>query len=127
MIVFISRTGNIRHIVGKLDKSIPTIELTEDLLMNEPYLLFTYTDGLGEVPEKVWGFLNNGENAKYLKGVISSGNTNFGKNVFCGSADKISEHFNVPVIRKIELRGFDNDVKVIEDKYNTIIIEGENG
>lgn len=125
MIVFASRTGNVRHIVGKLDKSIPTMELSNDLVMNQPYLLFTYTDGLGEVPKEVWRFLNNDNNAKYLKGVIASGNSNFGHNVFCGSAEKINEQYNVPIIRKIELRGFDSDIKAIEDKYKTIINEGE--
>lgn len=123
MIVFASRTGNVRYIVRKLDKSIPTMEIIEgaEQFISEPYLIFTYTDGLGEVPERVSKFLDIGDNAKYLKGVIASGNTNFGHNVFCFSADVISEKYNVPIINKIELRGYDKDIKIIEEAYEKII------
>lgn len=123
MIVFASRTGNVRYIVRKLDKSIPTMEVIEgaEQFISEPYLIFTYTDGLGEVPERVSKFLDIGDNAKYLKGVIASGNTNFGHNVFCFSADVISEKYNVPIINKIELRGYDKDIKIIEEAYEKII------
>lgn len=123
MIVFASRTGNVRYIVRKLDKSIPTMEIIEgaEQFISEPYLIFTYTDGLGEVPERVSKFLDMGDNAKYLKGVIASGNTNFGHNVFCFSADVISEKYNVPIINKIELRGYDKDIKIIEEAYEKII------
>lgn len=123
MIVFASRTGNVRYIVRKLDKSIPTMEIIEgaEQFISKPYLIFTYTDGLGEVPERVSKFLDIGDNAKYLKGVIASGNTNFGHNVFCFSADVISEKYNVPIINKIELRGYDKDIKIIEEAYEKII------
>lgn len=113
MILFASRTGNVRNIVSKLQ--IPNIELTAELIYKEPFILFTYTDGLGSVPEVVGRFLEN--NYQNCRGVIASGNSNFGHHVFCQSAHKISERYNVPIVRKIELRGFQHDYDAIEAFY----------
>lgn len=122
MIVYASRTGNVEHIVGKLSKDIPTIKLETTLIVEEPYFLFTYTDGLGDIPNVVKSFLIFNElNRRNLKGVIASGNTNFGIENYCGSADKISERFNVPIIRKIDLRGNSDDVETIEKYYKNMI------
>lgn len=116
-----------RDIVGRLDKSIPTMELTAESVVNEPYFLLTYTDRLGEAPEVVRQFLRfNEENRKNLKGVIASGNTNFGKQHFCGSAIEISQWLGVPIIHKIDLRGNQDDIATICDSYR-IMIAGGNG
>lgn len=113
MIVYASRTGNVRFIVDKL--GLPSVEITNGLLVKEPFFIMTYTDGLGTTPEVVENFMKN--NAHYCKGVIASGNSNFGHAVFCKSADNISQKYNVPVIRKIELRGFQHDYNAILDAY----------
>lgn len=118
MIVFTSRTGNIRHIVDKLQ--LPNLELSENLIMNQPYLLLIYTDGLGNIPGIVNSFLTKMENIEYLKGVAASGNINFGES-FCGSADIISETYGVPIIRKIDLRGKEEDVISIKTQYEKYI------
>lgn len=122
MIVYASRTGNVRYIVSKL--GLPSIEITDGLIIEEPYLIFTYTDGLGNTPKKVDQFLQN--NYENCKGVISSGNTNFGNNVFCGSADKISEQYNIPIVRKIELRGFSYDYIAVIEAYKLLIESEDN-
>lgn len=113
MIVYTSRTGNVRHIINKLN--LPNCEITKDLLVNEPYFLFTYTDKLGEVPPLVEDFLE--VNDHLLKGIIASGNINFG-DLYCKSADIISEKHNVPIIRKIDLRGTNEDIESIQNQYN---------
>ena len=125
MIAFASRTGNVRSIVGKLE-AIPTMEITEKPVeVNEPYFLITYTDNLGETPKIVKDFLNHSEvNRKNLKGVIASGNTNFGS-YYCGSAIEISQWLEVPIIRMIDLRGSQDDIATIVSSYKTMIIEGE--
>lgn len=115
MIVYTSRTGNVEYIVSKLN--LPSIKLTEGLKLTSPYLIFTYTDGLGEVPKQVSEFLRL--NNMHCKGVIASGNSNFGKNNFCGCADEISKQYDVPVVHKIELRGFKSDYELIRNYYNT--------
>lgn len=114
MIAFASRTGNVRYIVNKLN--LPSVEIHHQLILNEPYLIFTYTDGLGEVPKMVEEFLTN--NAEYCKGVIASGNSNFGHQYFCKAADKISKQLNIPIVRKIELRGFQKDYDAIIEFYH---------
>ncbi len=122
MIVYISRTGNVKYIVSKLN--LPSCEITHDLVMNKPYILFTYTDGLGDIPKNVVDFLNNRINQENIKGIIASGNTNFGKDLFCKVADTISISLNIPIIRKIDLRGTKEDIAIIKDQYYKII-EGE--
>lgn len=119
MIVFTSRTGNVRHIVNSL--KLPSLEINQDLVMSEPYLLFTYTDGLGDTPKQVVNFLQNETNQEYIKGVIVSGNVNFGS-YFCKPADVISNNLNVPVIRRIDLRGTNEDVLAIQTEYKKLIV-----
>jgi protein involved in ribonucleotide reduction len=118
MIVFASRTGNVRYMIGKL--GLPSAEITEDLVIHRPYLLFTYTDGLGEIPLRVDTFLNVKENQDNLKGIIVTGNINFG-DLFCKAADLINQKYNVPIIRKIDLRGTDQDVLEIRKQYYNYI------
>ena len=45
-------------------------------MIEEPFLLLTYTDGLGDVPPIVQRFMD--KNGKYCRGVAVSGNRNFG-------------------------------------------------
>ena len=126
MIVFVSRTGNVRNIVGRLG-DLPTMEITESsIIINEPYFLITYTDNLGETPQIVKDFLNYSEvNRDNLKGVVASGNTNFGDMYYCGSAIEISRWIGVPIIRMIDLRGNKEDIATIISSYKTIIVEGD--
>lgn len=122
MIVYASRTGNVRDIVSRLDKSITTMELDSNVIVAKPYFLFTYTDGLGEVPQEVMDFLLSSEaNRINLKGVIASGNTNFGEEKYCGSAIEISRWLSVPIIRKIDLRGNQEDIATINASYKKMI------
>lgn len=107
--------------MGRLDKSIPTMEINSLSNIEEPYFLITYTDGLGNIPSEVNDFLLASENnRRYLKGVIASGNYNFGTN-YCGSAIEISRWLSVPIIRKIDLRGNREDIATINEQYKNLI------
>lgn len=116
MIVFASRTGNVEYIVNQL--GLPSIKITKDLIMNEPFIIFTYTDKLGEVPDVVSEFLK--ENHVRCKGVIASGNSNFGHHLFCKSGDTIAEQYDVPLICKIDLRGRKKDFQTIQKFYEVM-------
>ena len=85
--------------------------------MEKPYLLITYTDRLGDVPAKVSHFLQS--NGQLCKGVVVSGNSNFGHRVFGGAGDKIAETYQIPLVRKLELRGFQADYEAIQQFYET--------
>lgn len=122
MIVFASRTGNVRSVVSRLN--IRSVDIKDIDYVDEPYLIFTYTDGIGSIPSHVDDFLTM--NKSYLRGVIASGNMNFGR-AYCLSADKISDKYNVPVVAKIELRGTTVDIAKIKKVYKEIFKEkGDN-
>ncbi len=69
----------------------------------------------GEVPKQVIRFLNHPEHRHRLRGVIGSGNTNFGAD-FAKAADIIATRCNVPVIAKFELSGTPDDIDRIAQK-----------
>ena len=120
MIVYTSRTGNVRFVVEKL--GLKSIELNEQLIIHQPFLLFTYTEGLGDVPQAVTKFMEN--NYSNCRGIIASGNSNFGHHVFCGSAHKLHAAYNIPIVRKMELRGFQHDYDAIIQYYRQHIEAG---
>ena len=108
-VVYASRTGNVETMIGKLGIEAEKIE-TGDELVDEPFILITYTDGYGEVPFEVTAFLGN--NAANLKGVIASGDTAYGE-AFCKSGDVIAEEYGVPYLYHFENDGNDEDVEKI--------------
>jgi protein involved in ribonucleotide reduction len=113
MIAFASRTGNVRYIVSRLQ--LPAIEIADDLKLTTPFLLFTYTDGIGDVPRIVTQFMER--NGAYCQGVIVSGNSNFGHRVFGAAGDAIARQWQVPLVRKIDMRGFAEDYEAIRRYY----------
>jgi protein involved in ribonucleotide reduction len=121
MIAWASRTGNVRHIVGQL--GLPAIEIREDTRLDRPFLLLTYTDGLGQVPPVVERFM--ARCGAHCRGVAASGNRNFGHANFARAGDAIAARWNVPLIRKLELRGFPRDYEAIRRFYAERIGEGD--
>ena len=104
--------------VGLKTRRIP-ISLKEDMApLTEPYVLVcpTYADDDGSkaVPKQVIRFLNNPENRSLMRGVISSGNRNFGE-MFAYAGVVISKKCNVPLLYKFELSGTPDDVKNVRN------------
>lgn len=120
MIAYASRTGNVRHIASQLQ--LPGIEIGEDTTVDEPFLLLTYTDGLGAVPPVVQRFMD--KNGSYCKGVAVSGNRNFGHHNFAKAGETIAAQWKIPLVRKLELRGFPQDYEAIRRFYREQIGEG---
>lgn len=120
MIVYASRTGNVRHIVSKL--GLPAMEIQPAMQVAEPFILFTYTDGIGSVPQIVEHFMTR--NSSLCRGVIVSGNTNFGQHNFARAGDLIAQKYNVPLVRKIDLRGSTLDYTYIQSFYTQFFTEG---
>lgn len=118
MIAYASRTGNVRYIVSKI--SGEAIEIQEGLQLDKPFLLITYTDGLGDIPAKVAHFIE--ENRAFCKGVVVSGNSNFGHHVFGGAGEKIASQYNIPLVRKLDLRGYQADYEAIQQFYEKRVI-----
>lgn len=74
---------------------------------------FADGEGRGAVHKQVIRFLNDVDNRSRLKGVIASGNRNFGQ-YFAWAGDVIAAKCNVPVLYKFELSGTETDVTRIK-------------
>lgn len=118
IIAYDSKTGNVQKFVNKLN--MRSIKITEDLILNEKFILITYTTGFGQVPDKVMKFLKN--NYHNMVAVAASGNLNWGDN-YCKSADIISELYGVPVLYKFELQGTDKDVENFKKRVMEIEVQ----
>lgn len=116
MIIYASRTGNVRYIVQKL--GLPATDLAEVGEIETPYLLFTYTDGLGSVPPTVDQFMT--ANHDQCKGIIVSGNRNFGHAFFGRAGDILAAQYGIPLIEKVEMRGTPANYEAIKDYYYSI-------
>lgn len=109
LITYDTLTGNVQRFVEKItnNKYLNVKKITEDTMIAEPFIHITYTIGFGEVPKLTQVFIHN--NKELLRGICSSGNKNWGNN-FGLAADKIANHYNVPILLKFELAGTDSDV-----------------
>lgn len=107
-VVYCTRTGNVEMFISKLgiDDCIQIVSGNE--IIDEEFVLVTYTDGYGELPEEIEDFLSN--NANNLRGVAASGDKSYGE-VYCVAADIISEMYGVPVLGRFEFDGTDEDVE----------------
>ena len=66
----------------------------------------------GYVPKQVVSFLSNINNQSLLRGVIASGNTNFGAE-FAYAGDVVSQKYSVPYLYRFELMGTSDDVEAV--------------
>lgn len=117
LLIYATRTGNVKRFVGKT--KLPSIIIDDALTIDKPYVLVTYTDKQGQVPDEVLDFLARSDNSQYLLGVAASGNRNWGKN-FAKSADVIQAMYSVPIIHKFELSGLRSDVNNFIKKVEEI-------
>jgi protein involved in ribonucleotide reduction len=103
---------------------IPLRAAETPALATEPYVLITPTYGGGsrrgaDVPKQVIRFLNNQDNRALLRGVIASGNTNFGAD-FCRAGEIVSEKCQVPLLYRFELLGTPLDVTEVQSLMEKI-------
>lgn len=94
--------------------------------MDSEYVLVVPTYGGGAegpaIPRPVRVFLNNPANRDLLRGVIGTGNTNFGEH-FCKAADMICDKTGVPLIARVEITGTPEDVERVKQRLE--ILYGE--
>lgn len=125
LVYFSSISGNTARFVEKLGMRAVRIPLhsTEPALsVDEPYVLVTPTYGGGQgrgeergaVPRQVIRFLNDEENRRLIRGVISAGNTNFGEH-FCLAGEIIGRKCSVPHLYRLELFGTPEDVARVSE------------
>ncbi|NUH63860.1 class Ib ribonucleoside-diphosphate reductase assembly flavoprotein NrdI [Sulfitobacter sp. S0837] len=116
LVYFSGGSGNTARMIARLGlpatrlplrASAPPVEVTSPFVLICP----TYADGSGRhaVPKPVIRFLNNPAARALLRGVIASGNRNFGP-TFARAGDVISAKCGVPVLYRFELAGTDTDL-----------------
>ena len=118
---FSSASENTHRFVGKLgfrSARIPLRPKEAPLAVDEEYILLVPTYGggsvKGAVPKQVITFLNDPHNRSLCRGVISSGNTNFGE-AYCLAGDIIASKLNVPLLYRYELLGTPTDVVRVQE------------
>lgn len=113
LIYFSSRSENCHRFVQKLNLNATRIIEAETLLATQPFVLLcpTYGGGgtKGAVPKAVIQFLNIPRNRQLIRGVIASGNTNFGA-AYGLAGDIIAQKCQVPFLYRFELLGTPEDV-----------------
>ena len=121
LVYFSSTSENTHRFVSKLGfptARIPLRRTEPPLTVDEEYVLVAPTYGggsvKGAVPKQVIAFLNNPDNRALCRGVIASGNTNFGQ-AYCLAGDIIASKLGVPFLYRYELLGTPTDVARVKE------------
>ena len=123
-IIVYSLTGNCKRFVDMCEIPEGDVIYLQDIDydIDFDYILITPTFGFGEVPVAVSKFLK--ENYMYLKGVVGSGNKNWGER-FANASEIISKEYDVPLLMKIELHGSKKDIIEFKKIYLESVKNGE--
>ncbi|RSX46144.1 class Ib ribonucleoside-diphosphate reductase assembly flavoprotein NrdI [Bifidobacterium castoris] len=99
-------------------RRIPLAPADGALHVDAPYILIVPTYGGGDarkaVPPQVKRFLNDPANRSWIRGVIASGNTNFGE-AYAAAGPIIAGKCHVPLMYRFELMGTARDVATVTD------------
>lgn len=120
VVYFSSVSENTRRFVERLDVPATRIPLhwQDGFQVDEEYVLIVPTYGGGEhkgaVPKQVIKFLNDPHNRALIRGVIASGNTNFGTG-YCLAGEIIAAKCQVPLLYRYELLGTAQDVERVRE------------
>ncbi|WP_067779943.1 class Ib ribonucleoside-diphosphate reductase assembly flavoprotein NrdI [Actinomyces vulturis] len=121
LVYFSSVSENTHRFIQKLGmraQRIPLLPSQPALVVDEEYVLVvpTYGGGAikGAVPKQVIRFLNDPHNRSLCRGVIVSGNTNFGT-AYGLAGEIISNKLQVPLLYRYELLGTPADVTRVKE------------
>lgn len=119
LVYFSSVSENTRRFidaVGLPADRIPLRPRDPALHIGQPFVLVTPTYGAGDpgkaVPRQVIRFLNDPDNRRWIRGVITSGNINFGE-AYCAAGRTIAAKCGVPELYRFELLGTPHDVTTV--------------
>jgi protein involved in ribonucleotide reduction len=114
-VAFASMTGKVKEFAGNLE--FETVHIKSDTVIDEPFVLITYTIRFGEIPDEVEEFLKH--NSVNLVAVVGSGDTIWGNN-FCKGAKTISQRYNIPLLHTFEKSGLKSDLTTVTNKIREI-------
>lgn len=116
LVYFSSQSENTHRFVKKTNLPAVRIPLDSEqhLRVDQPYILVVPSYGGGSVkgaiPRQVIQFLNDVGNRQLIRGVIASGNRNFGE-AYCLAGTIISQKCQVPCLYRFELLGTHEDIE----------------
>lgn len=128
IVYFSNYSGNTKRFVEKLTDNARRIPIdysadTDTVGVCVPYILVVPTYGGGNeksaIPRQVRAFLNVPENRELLRGVIGTGNTNFGEH-YCKAADIIAAKTGVPIVARVEILGTQEDIDKITERLEML-------
>lgn len=128
IVYFSNYSGNTKRFVEKLTNKARRIPIdysadADTVGVHVPYILVVPTYGGGSeksaIPRQVRAFLNVPGNRELLRGVIGTGNTNFGEH-YCKAADLISAKTGVPVLARVEIFGTSEDIDKITERLEML-------
>jgi protein involved in ribonucleotide reduction len=130
LVYFSNYSGNTHRFVEKINGTATRIPIDWDssspLTVDREYVLVVPTYGGGSeksaIPRQVRYFLNIEQNRNLLRGVIGTGNKNFGEH-YCKAADVISAKTSVPIVARVEIFGTEHDVQKVKERLG--ILYGE--
>lgn len=116
LVYFSSSSENTQRFITRLGLPAVRIPLNERerIQVDEPYILVVPSYGgggtAGAVPRQVIRFLNDEHNRSLIRGVIASGNRNFGE-AYARAGDIVSAKCGVPYLYRFELMGTRQDIE----------------
>lgn len=117
LVYFSSQSENTHRFIARVGLPALRIPIADDqpvVKVEHPYILVVPSYGgggsKGAVPRQVIRFLNDEHNRGYLRGVIASGNMNFGA-AYGLAGDIIAQKCQVPYLYRFELMGTAEDVE----------------
>ncbi|HCJ6373175.1 TPA: class Ib ribonucleoside-diphosphate reductase assembly flavoprotein NrdI [Citrobacter freundii] len=116
LVYFSSSSENTHRFMLRL--ALPAIRIPlnerERIQVDEPYILIVPSYGgggtAGAVPRQVIRFLNDPHNRALIRGVIASGNRNFGE-AYGRAGEVVSQKCGVPWLYRFELMGTQSDIE----------------
>jgi protein involved in ribonucleotide reduction len=126
VVYFSNISENTKKFVTKLDATsyrIPVKNGEEPFVVSKEYVLVLPTyGGIHEgkhVPRQVIEFFKIKKNSDLLRGVVGTGNTNFGE-TYCKAAEIVSARFGVPLLYRVELLGTPYDVEQVNERLKQL-------
>jgi protein involved in ribonucleotide reduction len=129
IVYFSNASENTKRFVEKLSPELNLVriplkwDVDLPLLVNKEYVLVLPTYGGGEhekaVPRQVVKFLNIQSNRDLIRGVIGTGNTNFGEH-YCLAADIVVAKTGVPLLSRVEILGTPDDIQVVNERLEQL-------
>ena len=127
LVYFSNVSENTKRFVEKVTNNGVRIPVrssdARDFSVDFEYVLVVPTYGGGAegpaIPKPVRVFLNNPANRDLLRGVIGTGNTNFGKH-YCKAADMVSAKTGVPIIARVEIMGTPSDIELVKQRLEIL-------